>query len=216
MHGAATIGLLTVILASADGPASPDPPLPLVTTANAKELRAHAQMLLRALAAYPRSFPADAFKDLRRLLRPEADDGFPERLQKLLDPQALVCVTINPESRVKAMRGPADARLTLDRSRFVLIKVINEAGVTHALHVASPQFRTSKLTAGRWLQGALLTTPPLRPTLTGHPVEYAILELTPCEPGRREALLTFDVGQGTQDLGFRAEVPVLFDVRADR
>ena len=33
------------------------------------------------------------------------------------------------------------------------------------------------------------------------------------EAGRREATLTFDVGQGTQDLGFRAEVPVLFTVR---
>jgi hypothetical protein len=33
------------------------------------------------------------------------------------------------------------------------------------------------------------------------------------EAGKREATLKFDVGQGTQDLGFRAEVPVLFTVR---
>jgi hypothetical protein len=31
------------------------------------------------------------------------------------------------------------------------------------------------------------------------------------DAGKREATLTFDVGQGTQDLGFRSELPVLFD-----
>jgi hypothetical protein len=33
------------------------------------------------------------------------------------------------------------------------------------------------------------------------------------DSGRREATLGFDVGQGTQDLGFRGEVPVLFDIQ---
>src|SRR5262249_45925301 len=33
------------------------------------------------------------------------------------------------------------------------------------------------------------------------------------EAGKREATIGFDVGQGTQDLGFRGEAPVLFDIR---
>ena len=33
------------------------------------------------------------------------------------------------------------------------------------------------------------------------------------EAGQREALLSFDIGQGNQDLGFRGELPVLFSVR---
>ena len=33
------------------------------------------------------------------------------------------------------------------------------------------------------------------------------------QAGKREAVISFDVGQGTQDLGFRSEVPVLFDIR---
>jgi hypothetical protein len=40
-----------------------------------------------------------------------------------------------------------------------------------------------------------------------------ILRLRSSEAGKREATLQFDVGQGTQDLGFRAEVPILFTVR---
>ena len=50
-------------------------------------------------------------------------------------------------------------------------------------------------------------------TLSGARLEYVPLRLTPHESGKREATLKFDVGQGTQDLGFRAEVPVLFTVR---
>ena len=46
--------------------------------------------------------------------------------------------------------------------------------------------------------------------LNGAPVEYVLLTLTPKEAGLREATLSFDVGQGTQDLGFRGELPVLF------
>jgi hypothetical protein len=41
-----------------------------------------------------------------------------------------------------------------------------------------------------------------------------VLRLTAREGGKREATFRFDVGQGTQDLGFRGEVPVLFTVRA--
>ena len=49
--------------------------------------------------------------------------------------------------------------------------------------------------------------------LSGLKVEYALALLYSGEAGQREATIGFDVGQGTQDLGFRGEVPVLFDVR---
>ena len=41
-------------------------------------------------------------------------------------------------------------------------------------------------------------------------MEYRILQLYSRDAGRREATLVFNVGQGTQDLGFRSEVPILF------
>src|SRR5262249_55607470 len=53
----------------------------------------------------------------------------------------------------------------------------------------------------------------LAANLSGLKAEYAILLIYSAEAGKREATLAFDVGTGTQDLGFRAEVPVLFDVR---
>ena len=65
----------------------------------------------------------------------------------------------------------------------------------------------------RFLDLEVYTAAPMTANLSGLEVEYGIALLYSSESGRREATLTFDVGQGTQDLGFRAEVPVLFTVR---
>jgi hypothetical protein len=138
-------------------------------------------------------------------------------VQKLLDSRCLIGVTINPESRVKVARGPAPAELPFNRAAVVLIKVHNEAGVTHALKVASPQLRSRDQTGkGRWLEASVVTTKPFARTLSGQAVEYVALRLVGHEAGKREATLKFDVGQGTQDLGFRAELPILFKITKDK
>jgi hypothetical protein len=55
--------------------------------------------------------------------------------------------------------------------------------------------------------------PPMTANLSGLGVEYCVALIYASEAGRREALLAFDAGQGTQDLGFRGELPVLFEVK---
>ena len=134
----------------------------------------------------------------------------PTRLQELLDPHVLLTVSINPESRVKVARGEMAAELRQGRAVPVLIKVVNEAGVTAVLRPTSPQADPNA--KDRFLELKMHTEKPLATTLSGRPVEYAILLLTCRDAGRREATIGFDVGQGTQDLGFRGEVPVLFTV----
>ena len=59
----------------------------------------------------------------------------------------------------------------------------------------------------------MFTSQPMTPTLSGLAVEYALALVYSSESGQREATIGFDVGQGTQDLGFRGELPVLFQVR---
>lgn len=136
-----------------------------------------------------------------------------KELQDLLDPLCLAGVSINPESRVKAARGPAAAVLVRGRARVVLVKVVNEAGATPALAVGGDELRApGKADAGHWLEATLLTKKPLG----GCKLEYVPLRLTAHETGKREATLKFDAGQGTQDLGFRAEVPILFRVAPPR
>ena len=65
----------------------------------------------------------------------------------------------------------------------------------------------------RFLELEMFTAPPMTANLSGLEVEYAVALIYSSEAGRREATLTVDAGQGTQDLGFRAEVPILFTVK---
>lgn len=158
------------------------------------------------------------------------------KLQALLDPHVLASVTINPETRVKVQRGPARAQLQQGGFTPVLVKVVNLSSSTAPLRIASPQsgpvyagvaplsmqrqrqprLRENENTKGdrdRFLQVEMFSSAPMTAQLSGLEVEYALALIYSSEAGKREATLAFDIGQGTQDLGFRAELPVLFDVR---
>jgi hypothetical protein len=124
----------------------------------------------------------------------------------VLDRPYLIEVHINPEMRVKVARGPARATLVERSWRPFLVKVRNEAGTTAPLRATSR--------AQRWLDLEMFDDPLLSPTLSGLELEYRIVRLYSREAGQREASLSFDVGQGSQDLGFRNEVPILFDCQA--
>jgi len=158
------------------------------------------------------------------------------KLQQLLDAEVLFVVNLNPEARVKVARGLATARLQQAGWTPVLMKVVNESGGTQRLRVRSPQagpvyagvaklsmdrqkqerLRANENTKGvadRFLEAEMFTSRPMTENLSGLRVEYALALLYSAESGKREATIGFDIGQGTEDLGFRSELPVLFDVR---
>ncbi|MGO8697203.1 MAG: CehA/McbA family metallohydrolase [Limisphaerales bacterium] len=138
------------------------------------------------------------------------------QLQNALDPLCLATVQINPESRVQVQRGAASLDLVEQGWRCFLIKIINEAGVTSPFGAESANARPlagspAAEVADRWLGLQLFTQPPLEANLTGLKVEYRILQLYSRDAGKREASLSFNAGPGTQDLGFRNAIPLLFD-----
>src|SRR5688572_17689336 len=65
--------------------------------------------------------------DLGNQLKTAADGRDHARLQTLLDNEVLLAVVINPESRVKVMRGPSAAVLQQGGYTPVLVKIINES-----------------------------------------------------------------------------------------
>lgn len=188
-------------------------PLPLIDEADFAALQPQCRQLA-ALAEKAKGLFAEKHVDeLHRLAKEEAKAASgTERMQKLLDPLCLVGVSINPESRVKAARGPASAELRRGEEAFFLVRVHNDAGVTNRLTLTGPQLRDEKNKDG-WLEASVFTPAPLAKTLDGSKLQYVVIRLTAHEAGKREATLKFDVGQGTQDLGFRAEVPILFLIR---
>jgi hypothetical protein len=189
--------------------------LPLVDRGELAHLRANCLALAKALDQLEAPLPKETRTKLDKLLADGADT--PETLlaiQQVLDPFCLIGVTINPESRVKAARGSTAAELVQGQRRVFLVKVQNDAGVTQALTLTGPQLDSTQANGERWLRAAFHRQPPLKENLSGHPVEYLVLVCQSNETGKREAKLIFDVGQGTQDLGFRAEVPILFTIRS--
>lgn len=159
-----------------------------------------------------------------------------KKLQELIDPEVLFVVSINPEFRVKVARGPAKAVIQQGGFTPVLVKVLNDSTVSRELRIDSPQagpvysgaslqilerqaqteLNKNENTQGatdRFLEVEMFKSPPMIETLSGLEVEYAIALIYCHDAGKREATISFDVGTGTQDIGFRGEVPVLFEAR---
>jgi hypothetical protein len=198
-------------------------------------LAANVNRVLQALETLGSPLP----KETAAALTQTAKERDPSALQRLLDPHVLLVVSLNPESRVKAERGPAPAVLQQAGFTPVLVKVVNESTVTKRLKITSPQagpvyagvaelsmkrqqqeeLRRNENTSGatdRFLNVEMYASPPMTDSLSGLEVEYAIALVYTSEAGKREATIGFDVAQGNQDLGFRGEVPVLFDCRPAR
>lgn len=200
------LGILLVLQAT---PATSQNELPVVSVADWPYLQKHISSLLDAMAKQGVKFSDEDGMRLKTILGGSGGPDQVRELQQLLDARVLIGVNVNPESRVKAQRGSAMARLQQNNTGVFLIKVHNEAGVTQPLKITGPNVATNKAEQQqeRWL---LIQAQSAK--LSGRPLEYVVVAFMACEAGKREAKLVFDVGQGTQDLGFRAEVPVLFNV----
>ena len=159
-----------------------------------------------------------AAEDRRALLAAargtDADKGVTD-IQRVLDKYCLLLVNINPESRVKLARGPAKAELVEQGWRTFLIKVSNDAGVTAKFNIESPSAgplanATPDQVVQRWLEILPYTSQPMSTELSGLGVEYRIVSLFSRDAGKREAKTACNVGQGTQDIGFRNDADILF------
>lgn len=209
---------------------TPVPPAAAVSDIEPQPLLAHALRLSEALSFLGSSLRKEDEQELRELLDKPLRIKTSESIQRILDPYCLAVIDINPEARVKVMRGPAEARLMQHGWTSFLVKVKNDAGVTSklqaesthampALHMSSSGSRAKKenlLTAGqvanRFLEIQMFDSRPLSPGLSGLGLEYAVVQIYSKDAGKREAELGFNIGQGTQDIGFRSTINILFTI----
>lgn len=206
--------------------------LPTVSGVDKQPLAAQVKRLVTALEFLGAPLTQNEMRALEKALAIGDDAESVEAIQKVLDAHCLISIQINPESRVKVARGLAKPSLVEQGWRTFLVKVHNEAGVTAELQGVSPNakssheggwansasdryFRAMKDStrlnpADLWLDMQMFNSQPLARDLSGLPLEYRIIQLYSRDPGKREAKLMFNVGQGTQDIGFRNEVDILF------
>lgn len=213
---------------AADGPGD----APIIVAVEGQPLAANVARVVESYQSLGSPFP----DELSSRLKSAVQQRDARQLQELLDPQVLLTVHINPESRVKVRRGPAAAELQQFGFTPVLIKILNDSTVTKRLRMLSPQSgavyagvarlsmqrqQSQELTANentarsteRFLSVAMHDQPPMQDRLSGLEVEYAIGLVLSTEKGKREATIGFDLGDGEQDLSARGETAVLFQVK---
>jgi hypothetical protein len=204
--------------------------LPVISDAESQPLLAQAFRLDEALSFWGSSLSAEESKQLKALRNKAPGKEITKLVQEILDPYCLAMVEINPEARVKVIRGPAQAKLIQWGWTSFLVKVHNEAGVTAKLEVESPNAaplfhvstsaprakKENALTDGqssdRFVEMVLYRNRPLLPDLSGLKLEYVVLQIYSKDAGPRELEIGFNVGQGSQDIGFRNTIPILFSI----
>ncbi|MEJ7679493.1 MAG: CehA/McbA family metallohydrolase [Segetibacter sp.] len=202
----------------------------IVTGIEPQPLLAQAIRLNEALSFLGSSLSAKDQKRLIALQNKTLTSQTTKLIQEILDPYCLAMVNINPEARVKVMRGPAKAKLIQNGWVSFLVKVNNDAGVTAQLEAESPNaadplhvstfephvkeknILTPGQVANRFLEIQLYRNRPLLPNLSGLKLEYAVLQIYSKDAGQREAEIGFNIGQGTQDIGFRNTINILFNI----
>ncbi|MBM3829553.1 MAG: hypothetical protein FJ406_03360 [Verrucomicrobia bacterium] len=206
--------------------------LPIVSEVEFQPFVAQVRRLIEATDYLGAPFSAADKAALNATMESPDHKAAVAKLQEILDRYAIFGVHINPEMRVKVAQGDAKPELTQDGWRQFLVKVANESGTTAPLAAVSPNaqsvhnVRTATTSSDRalrkvgdtpslkltdlWLDLQMFNQQPLRPTLSGLTVEYRIVQLYSRDAGKREAKISFNVGQGTQDIGFRNEVDLLF------
>ncbi|MDA7652949.1 CehA/McbA family metallohydrolase [bacterium] len=192
--------------------------LPVIPGVAWQPLRAQVRRLIEATDYLGVPFSTTEKNAIESAMKAKDPEYGSSQIQAILDQHCLYLVNINPEMRVKVAQGPADPYLMQHGWTQFLVKVNNQAGVTAALKTQSPnaaRLHNSPAEAvdDRWLEVQTFDAQPLTKTLSGLELEYRLVQLYSRDAGKREARMGFNVGQGTQDIGFRNEIDILFTCR---
>jgi|GEM_PF-2793210 len=143
---------------------------------------------------------------LSKLLK---DDWKSDDPDLLLQRHLFLKVTINPEGRVKVDRGAIVPELVQGKASLGLIRIHNQAGTQEILLPQKQYFGSANNPFDLEVaEGKNLTA-----QLSGKEIEYKAVSIRSSRSGKLELTIGFSAGKQTQDLGFRGEVPVLFEVK---
>lgn len=213
-----------------NGHAAHTPATLLETDIPAQPLIAQSIRLSEALTYLGSPLSPEDKNKLREISLAEPDSKTVEKIQQVLDPYCIAMVDINPEARVKVERGAAKPILMQGGWTSFLVKVKNEGMVTAQLEVESPNaldpfnkhswgyevnpdmvVKPGEI-ANRFLDAQMFRGKPLNSHLSGFPLEYAVVQLYSKDAGMRDVEIGFNVGQSTQDIGFRNTINMLFRI----
>jgi len=196
-------------------------PLKIVREVDRQPFVSQTRRLIEAMDFVGSPFSEADVDALKGAMALEDDEKAIEAIQRILNARTLIDVHINPEARVKLDRGECDAMLQQQGWRAFLVRVHNEPRVTARLAVSSKNSQPTmdfaregtispEQVEQRWMKVEMVDRKPMNPRLSGLPLEYRILTVFSRDAGDREGHIAFDIGHGTQDIGFRNDLHLLF------
>ena len=119
-------------------------------------------------------------------------------VQGIFDPMCLAVVDVQASGPPVISLGSAKPALLEQGWRTFLVKVINRHGRTGRLFVESPNARPLPYAPleeveSRWMQISSFDGQPMRANLSGLALEYRIIQIYSRDPGRKTAMLEFNV-----------------------
>lgn len=170
------------------------------------DIRSQAQIIETALAAL-----GDNRGQLEKLIAQPASKETSLAIQKLLDRESLIEVTLLPNGRIDIRKGQARPFLLQAGWKNYLVKVVNPAGITDELTMVSPQAEplyhqsagnplplaenliTDDALANRFLEIVIYRGRPFSSALSGAPLEYRIVQIYTQSPAGRRASLSVEL-----------------------
>ena len=205
--------------------------LPVTDELEPQPILAQVMRLSDALTVIGNPLPPHVQQKLLSLKNQTFSIRTTNQIQELLDPYCLFGIEINPEARVKVVEGSATPELIQGGWRSYLVKIYNQAAVTAALAVNSPNseptlFRSTfapsvkdenLLSPGqvedRFLELVMYNKRSMKRKLSGLKLEFAIVQIYTKSTNQKEAKIGSNIGPGTQDIGFRNTVDILFKIK---
>ncbi len=218
---------VALVLSALSATAVSQETLPQVASVERQPLLSQVTRLGEALQAIGSPLDAESQAALERLKSASDDKAVASEVQKLLDPRCLFAVDLSGE-RPKVIASNEPVELFEQGWRAYLVKVINPHGATGRLDINSPNAAPvprapADAVESRWLSLESYEGQPLRPKLSGLPLEYRIVQLYSRDVGERQATLNVaviesddqkDAPRGSAELTFNAvaSTPVTFEV----
>jgi hypothetical protein len=162
-------------------------------------LLAQIRRVREALDALGQPLPGEAIKQLDRAYRGKNDATVSRAVQSALDPLCVGTVRIDGKTNLTFIPSLNPPPLHEQGWRAVLVKVINEPGISQTLRVDSPGARAlpesprDKI-AERWIDLETIDRRPLQETLSGLGLEYRVVNVWARTSGIHSATLAFSLG----------------------
>lgn len=174
--------------------------LPPAAHVEAQPLISQVKRLQEALGYLGAPLPAETRAALAEAARETGDDRVASLVQAALDPHCIAAVNISRDGQLAAIPSGDAADLQEQGWRTQLVKVVNHAEAATTLRVSSlnagplPNAPADQVEL-RWFDLQMYNSRPMKPKLSGLPLEYRIIQLYSKDTGRKTAQIAFNLGQ---------------------